>query len=248
MALRMIKQVALVKEPKEFENEVNKIENMCQSAVVQATRDLNELQARDSIMMGGFLSRIRKNRWVAPHANFNLWVENELGMKRGKANALANMYDRLVECGVANTAVKEIGWTKIRAIGRVIDKENAEFWITRAHRVSKAQLIEEVRAHMGTKLPATKTFKIYADQNPVITMALEKAKDVGATEHNGVALEYICLDYMSGQGFDKSVNQLSASSLVDLIVAGLKGRDDATIEHVLREVLKKLGCGKVSYP
>jgi hypothetical protein len=56
-------------------------------------------------------------------------VENNTAMKRSKARALIQIYNAIVASGVAWAQVQDIGWTKLRAIARVLDKESAHQWI-----------------------------------------------------------------------------------------------------------------------
>ena len=62
-------------------------------------------------------------------------------MKRSKARALIQIYNAIVESG-AWAHVQDIGWTKLRAIARVLDEESAHHWISLASNHSKKEIIE----------------------------------------------------------------------------------------------------------
>lgn len=46
---------------------------------------------------------------------------------------------------------------------------------------------------------ATKTFKMHDDQKETIEAAIEKAKEKSSTTVDTVALEYICMEFLSGK-------------------------------------------------
>jgi hypothetical protein len=56
-------------------------------------------------------------------------IEKNTGMMRGKARALIQIYGVIVNSEVKWAQVKHIEWTKLRAIARVLNKENADHWI-----------------------------------------------------------------------------------------------------------------------
>jgi hypothetical protein len=57
------------------------------------------------------------------------WVENFTAMKRSKARALIQIYNAIADSGTTWAEIKHVGWTKLRAVARVLNKEKAVYWI-----------------------------------------------------------------------------------------------------------------------
>ena len=110
--------------------------------------ELEDAHEQTYFEIGGLLSVMQKEKWFAPYASLDEWVENNTAMKRSKARALIQIYDAIVESGVAWAHVQDIGWTKLRAIARVLDEESAHHWISLASNHSKKEIIELVKQHL----------------------------------------------------------------------------------------------------
>lgn len=70
----------------------------------------------------------------------------------------------------------------------------------------------------------TKTFKLNPDQKETIEAAIEKAKEKSNTTVDTVALEYVCLEYLSNKqlSLDQQIGRLDGYSLQKLIVTLFK--------------------------
>jgi hypothetical protein len=82
----------------------------------------------------------------------------------------------------------------------------------------------------GVPKVSSMTFKMHDDQKEVVTEALDKAKEESKTEHNNVALEAICLDYLSGPSqpmIEASHEEAAAAAAGEPTLEGLR----ALMEH-----------------
>jgi hypothetical protein len=129
--------------------------------------------------------------------------------------------------------VKAIGWTKLRLIARVRDKQNANHWIDFASKHNKPEIIKEVNLHLAStgKANATtstathlKSYKLHDDQDSTVDAAIKKAKQASGTQDDSVALENICLDYLGGHTFAHRTRAIGPTSAA-------KGIKDAFTEQ-----------------
>lgn len=162
--------------------------------------------------LGGILSRVVAERLFGKHENFRDWVESETGMGLRKARYLLGNYDKLVELGIPFSKFFGLGWTKVVAMLPVITEENVDEWVQRAKDMTLIQLQELVKAarqrseneagesgQEGSEAKAKqKKFNLYEDQARTVELTLEQMKNDLPTEHENVALEAICLAYLSG--------------------------------------------------
>ena len=104
--------------------------------------------------------------------------------------------------------VKHLGWTKLKELSLIITHDNADKWIGVATHCSVLQLaeaIKQAKASGESEAPAdipdvvAMVFKIHPEQKLNIDMALAKAKKAMGTEYIAVALDAICLNYLSGE-------------------------------------------------
>jgi hypothetical protein len=176
--------------------------------------------------VGGILNRINEEGWYADEGfpKFSDLVEAEFGIKRTKAMYLINIYNGLLASGVSWEDVSHVGWSKLKEIVSVLTKSNVKTWVKRANEMTVLQLNAYVRQHKqgesggstddadsGVPQVSSMTFKMHDDQKDVVASALDKAKDEAGTEHNNVALEAICMDYLSGS--PAPANELSPAAL-----------------------------------
>ena len=150
---------------------------------------------------------MQREKWFDPFASLDEWVESKTAMKRSKARALIQIYNAIVNSGVAWAQVQDIGWTKLRAIARVLDEESAHHWISVALNHSKKEIIELVKQHLtasggaaesGSTAARVRSFKLHKDQDENVNAAIEKMKKLSKTTDNSAALAAICLDYVGG--------------------------------------------------
>ena len=178
-----------------------------------SAKGINDFQA------GGVLAVIHSNSYWKeyydtsgkPFTSFKDFLMDSYAMKYRKATYYIDIYTSLVNCAVKYNDVKDIGWSKLKEIARVMVNETADEWIQRARDMSVVQLIAFIVNWKAVFFPISdadmtevKTttamnFKVYPDQKETIRIALDKAKSEAGTEFDAVALEAICLNYISGE-------------------------------------------------
>ncbi len=239
--------VKIATEPDEIKELVHHIENLKKEDVIIRVSQLEDASQQTYFELGGVLSCIQKKKWYDPHSSFDTWVGHETAIGRAKAWALIAIFDALANCGVPWAKVKNLGWTKLRAIVGVLKLENADYWIGIASERSKSELTEFVRNHKADsgvsdgsepKAIQTRIFKLCLDQAETVNMAIDRMKGDCGTEHDNVALECICMEYMSGQTLPQKLIQLQPDALAATITKVLNSLDKDTVASVLRNVFK----------
>ena len=167
-------------------------------------------------------------------------------MKRSKARALVQIYNAIVESGVAWAQVQDIGWTKLRAIARVLDKKNAHHWIGVASNHSKKEIIERVKQHLpasggavvgGSTATRVRSFKLHDDQAESVNAAIEKMKKSSNTTDDSAALAAICLDYVGSPTLQEScLDYVGSPTLQERFV----GLEPDAVAKTFSDVLNKL--------
>ena len=200
-------------------NVSHEVENYEKAKAYEAVKTLAEDIEFSYFKVGGILNRINEEGWYSDegYGKFSEFVEAEFGIKRTKALYLINIYNGLLTSGVAWDDVKMVGWSKLKEIVSVLTKQNVKSWVQRANEMTVLQLNEYVKQYKagesggstsdddsGVPQVSSMTFKMHDDQKDVVTAALDKAKDEASTEHNNVALEAICTDYLAGPSTPKS--------------------------------------------
>lgn len=188
---------------------VHEVENLKEKDAKAYVTTLRETAEKTYFMLGGVLSVIQANSWFTPYSSFKEYVESEHGLNYRRAMYYVQIYNDLVESGVPWDKVKHLGWTKLKEITPVLTKENADEWVAIAEKQTVLQLVETVKNHQNAENPkaiedqtakvvTTMTFKVHEDQKATIRAAIDKAKGISDTTVDTVALEFLCLDYLSG--------------------------------------------------
>jgi len=169
--------------------------------------------------LGGVLSVIQSNGWYTDEGfdNFKSFVEEEYGLGYRKAMYMVGIYNGLVEANIPWEKVEGLGWSKLKELCDIINEENVDEWVEIASELTVIQLQAYIKEQQkgstasddeddedapdameeSTKL-STLTFKVHDDQKEVINDAVDKAKNDADTEFANVAMESICLAYLSG--------------------------------------------------
>jgi len=194
-------------------NVSHEVENYDKTKAIDTVKSLSEDIEFSYFKVGGILNRINEEVWYTENgfAKFSEFVEATFGIKRTKAMYLINIYNGLLASGVLWEDVKDVGWSKLKEIVSVLTKKNVKAWVKRANEMTVLQLNAYVKAHKqgeaggsgadddsGVPKVSSMTFKMHDDQKETVIAALDKAKDESNTEHNNVALESICMDYLAG--------------------------------------------------
>jgi hypothetical protein len=168
--------------------------------------------------LGGHLSVIQSEKFytAAGYETFRTFVEAEFGLAYRKAMYWIQIYDKLIESGVPWAKVKTVGWTKLKDLALILTVENADEWVERALSSTVLQLQAAIASAKAGTLPnsgitpegpksevTTFTVKVHTDQKLTIKEAIQKARVEANTEYDGVALEGICQNYLSGGNVNK---------------------------------------------
>lgn len=168
----------------------------------------------DYFRLGGVLATIQAQGWFMDkgHETFRAFVESECGIQYRKSMYLIEIYNGLVESGVAWDQVKHLGWTKLKELASILSTDNVADWVAVAENLTVLQLIDHIKestkGENASNSPekattasstTTMTFKLHEDQKATVREALDKAKHETGTEFDAVALEAMALDFLGGE-------------------------------------------------
>ena len=190
--------------PDRLMDSAHAIENLKDEATaVTKIHELIDEQGFNYFQLGGVFQVMHEKKWYAGHKTFGEMCEEEFGTSLRKAQYFVKIYNFVVNSELTWEQIKTVGWTKMRVIAQRIETKEALPWIEKAKTMSVQKLRQEVKklAETGEQKAitdvSTKTFKLHADQKEVLEAALDKAKTEGPTEYDSVALENVCLDFLS---------------------------------------------------
>jgi hypothetical protein len=212
---------------------IHQVETLTKENAFAEAHTLVDAGVFSNFKLGGILCKIYgQEDWLGGQS-FKTVLEQEFPqIKYRKANYLMNIYTNLVESEVVWSQVGHLGWTKLKELAPILTKDNVDAWVKKAESMTVLQLIEAIKNALAvpnsdnplddesTKTLTTITFKVYEDQKQTIRDALDKAKIEGGSEFDNVAIENICMNYLSGativpvkEGsgeipFEKSLHQL----------------------------------------
>lgn len=187
---------------------VKVIENYSEDQAHKAL--LNKINNRDNeaFEIGGVLSLVQRNNWFKGYANLKEYCANEFGLDYRKAMYYIGIYNNLLDSGVSWDSVKHLGWTKLSRLSQVMTKDNAAEWIEKAKNMTVVALEQAIKGNKSSSAPADSsgiksettslTFKLHKDQAETVREALAKAKGELQTEYDTVAIENICMGYLTG--------------------------------------------------
>jgi hypothetical protein len=216
--------VATLKKAKEtdvFVLEVQEISKLSAEEAIAEVSALLDAADQNYFRIGGTLSAISAQKFykTVGFENFNEFVETIYGMKRRKAQYWMKIYDDLIESSVPWAKVKDVGWTKLRGLAGILTLENVDEWVERALSSTVLQLRESIAKAKASSLPNNSgitptddeksnvtafTVKVHDDQKTLIKEAIAKARAEANTDYYGVALEGICMNYLSGGNVTKT--------------------------------------------
>lgn len=168
-------------------------------------------QDEDDFTLGGVLSHIQRHNLhcklgYSGTADFQHYIEQELGVKYRKARYLISIYECFSKLGLDEQRLSAMGWSKAKELVRVVTKDNFEALADFAQSHSRRELIEHLRANymesnVDTRSASARPKKtklvlsLHNDQATTVTRALEAAKQQAGTDDLNAALEFICAEY-----------------------------------------------------
>lgn len=218
------------------------IEKLTKVKALNLAKKIVEDSGFEDFRLGGVLSVIQANDyWVGAknpdgeeYKSLREYMECEFNMQYRKGMYMIGIYNALVESGVAWEEVKTVGWTKLKEIAPLINKDNVAEWVERAENMTVVALgsyIKELGSASNasdgggggeepsepdsgiddTTKVTSMTFKVHPDQKETIDQALDTAMKDNKTDYSSVALEYICMQYLEGKlGKPQKVPSLKA--------------------------------------
>jgi hypothetical protein len=113
---------------------------------MEALRNVDDRRGMIAYAHGGILKRIKEEKWYESEAcpYFSDFLIKK-GIPRSTAYAHIALYEGLVKPGISWHQVEPVGWTKIRYIAPVLDKDNVDDWLQRAAKVTVPELIQIVK-------------------------------------------------------------------------------------------------------
>lgn len=210
----------------------HEIETLDMEQALAAINPLLESVNSSYIRIGGVLAVIRDNAWWQEegYASFRDLLEKRFGLKYRKAAYWMQIYEDLINSGVAWNQVKTLGWCKLKEVSPVLTKENCAEWVAKAENLTVLQLHEVVKLAQANvssgetedvspdgveTTTTTISFKVHKDQKETIRQALDKAKGETGTEFDAVALEGICMNYLAGGKVTKKVKPKTLAEVFD---------------------------------
>ena len=202
------------------------VENLTEKKAFELVPKLQDNIDHDFFKLGGVLAKIQADGWFMEkgYENFRGFVEAESGLEYRKAMYFIGIYNNLVQSGVKWETVKHLGWTKLKELAAILTVENAEEWAGLAEYMTVLQLQAYIKGQKAKVTPkadgpsagesdatkvTTMTFKLHTDQKATVREALDKCKAETGTEFDSVAIEHICLDYLSGDSALKKMPTLA---------------------------------------
>ncbi len=234
-------------DPDPLSEAAHKIENLVdENSAVTQIRELIEDSCFNYFKIGGVLQVIREEKWLLEHPTFAALCEEEFSFSKRKAEYLIDVYNFCLKADLNWENLKAAGWTKMRLLSRLTEPKEALPWIEKAESTTYKQLQSELKqlqielqkgaaadgstGDEGSSPVKHLVFKPHADQCKVIEAAIKKAKKEVSTEFETVALDHICLTYLSpGASTKKPSKDQGAADMAPLV----------TMEESFRAVLKQ---------
>jgi len=112
----------------------HEIENVGEAEAHRLAAEIAETSDFDAFRLGGLLARIHRERWYvgAGYPDFRSYVEARHGFKLRKALYLAAIYESVIDLGLTWQELRPVGWSKLKELVGVVDRDNARDWLATA--------------------------------------------------------------------------------------------------------------------
>ncbi len=141
---------------------------------LEEARSLNRAVGRNMYQLGLVLMRINAQGYFLPkYPNMVDYAWGALGMKRGTCYALIKTARTMVELGIPDSAVEDIGWSKFHLLCPHLDEDNWRELTQLARHASARELQSRLRGHDDTTL---KRFRFDQDDLATLDRAIGTAK------------------------------------------------------------------------
>jgi hypothetical protein len=236
---------------------VHEVENMTEVQAGNAVKALTDTSDFNSFKLGGVLSVIMQNKWFGTYPDFKSYIEGEHGFHIRKAQYLMSLYNGLCDLGLPWSDLKKVGWTKLRELLPVIDKDNAASWINKASGddmtvIKLGALVKAAQKNAeagndsgaGTHVATVhKGFKLHPDQLETVMAGINKAKTASGTESDSVALEFMALDWLGATPKAPASSDLSgAATHLDTPEEKVKAMTDKSFKAYMLKIGLEAAC------
>ncbi len=223
---------------------VHEIDHLTKGQALERIVQLQEVINESYFTMGGVLSKVKAEGWYKPDTTIEEFVGKRYAMSARKARYFVTIYEKLRQLPIGLDVFKGIGWTKMRILVRVLNKENAEAWAKLALKNSKDDLYKLVKAELTTSgsqssaisnAKHAKVFKFDDEQVGVINAAIEKAKAQSGVKVDAKALEYVCSDFCGGTSLLKRVMACSDEKVSEFMLYAAKRLGSSACAQIFAE-------------
>jgi hypothetical protein len=189
------------------------------SQFINQAKALAESVNESYIDLGGVLAKITETqayKHTTPvYDTFEEFCYEELGFTKRKAYYLISIHNSIEKFGLSREDLEGIGWTAAREIfSATDDEERVREFIEKAREMSVGALKDYIAARTGRVRsrdedgdPAVThpdgetlvklTFWLTPEQKETFKQAVSIAKSIIGTDSDGVAIDMICVDYMT---------------------------------------------------
>lgn len=183
------------------------VEKLTKTKALKEADVLAENIEANYFRLGGVLALIKAQTWFDGYESFAFYVFEKFGFKERKADYLIRIYDNLVTKQIPWEKVSILGWTKLKDLTDILTVDNVDEWVAKASTLTVLELQAAIAAKPAEDGGKTTNasdgiekmvFKFKSDQKTTVDAALNKAKAEGGTEHDTVAIEMICANFLSG--------------------------------------------------
>lgn len=154
--------------------------------------------------------------------SFREYTEDELGLNYRKARYYVTIAQVVKRLKIPWVDIREIGWTKMRALVPILNEDNVADWLERAANNTVEVLEESVKdfkeiERVGEdKKPVALKLRLSQDAASIVLDSIEKAKKMIETESVEMAIEHICYQwYMENDEDPQEVTLESVQSWVE---------------------------------
>jgi hypothetical protein len=217
----------------------NEIENLTPDQVFKQGREIQADNDFNLFKIGGLISVAWHKKL---HADFGYdshedYIKAEFANLSSspyrKARYLRAIYENLVQEQIKWESVKDLGWTKLSVLSPILTEDNVEDIVSKCKGMTVLQIQEWKKAQAvqepNVKIVETEesdissfTLKVHGDQKETIKKALEKSKAEFGTDYDAVAMDHICMGYLTGalgkakksKTFKEQMQEMSAEDVL----------------------------------
>lgn len=233
----------LVTEEVDLREKILDLRKKVESSFVELAETLYEVYTHASFAGWGF-------------ENFKEYCEEELQIKYRRCAYMVSIAQKVEVLGLSWDDIKEIGWTKSRALIPILGSEQSDRtpqeWIDRAHDMTVKAIEEEVKTVRSnekaiddasterTEVETKYTFTFDESQMQLLADTLETAKSIYEVKNSSDAMEAICYHW-SMENADQNLPDLSSAMSVIEKVYGVKLKEDDENQESLMEIAENNG-------